>query len=387
MHQGALLEKAAAAVFLVLTVAGPQWALAQLSARPARVEVVVPKAPTPVMVDTQQVLVYELHVTNFGPGPLVLRQLDVMDAASAEAPLASYRDSALRAAVAPAGAMMGDTAGARLDPGFRTIVFVWLPISAGRKAPAMLRHRLLFDIADSASARRDHGIQSAIDSVMLPVVVGSAPVLPSPLRGGQWVAGAAPSNSSDHRRSLLPIDGHVRIAQRFAIDWAMVGPNGDTHQGDEHQNERYWGFDKPVYAVASGEVVTVVDSIADHPPHTALPPTTLANIAGNYVTIRIGPDRYATYAHLQHTSIHVHVGQPVRVGDVIARLGNTGQSTAPHLHFQLTDGPSVLGSEGIPYVLQTYTDLGPGGTFEEDKHPSTPRRHAIPGENEVVALP
>ena len=64
-----------------------------------------------------------------------------------------------------------------------------------------------------------------------------------------------------------------------------------------------------------------------------------------------------------------------------------GQTTAPHLHFQLTDGPSVLDSEGIPYTLESYTDLGSGQDFEEDKHPSIPRRRAMPGENEVVALP
>jgi murein DD-endopeptidase MepM/ murein hydrolase activator NlpD len=179
----------------------------------------------------------------------------------------------------------------------------------------------------------------------------------------------------------------VRNAQRFAIDWNMVGPNGNTYRGDEHRNESYWGYGQPVRAVAAGEVVAVVDSIAENTPRSPLPRITPGNIVGNYVVLRVGPRRYATFAHLQHGSVRVHVGQSVAAGSVVALLGNSGQATAPHLHFQLTDGPSVLDSEGVPYVLQTYTDLGPGETFEEGKHPSIVRRGAVPGENEVVGLP
>ena len=62
--------------------------------------------------------------------------------------------------------------------------------------------------------------------------------------------------------SIAAIGGRAWLAQRFAIDWNMVGPNGDTHHGDEHQNESYWGFGQSVYAVTAGQVVAVVDSIA-----------------------------------------------------------------------------------------------------------------------------
>ncbi len=375
-----------AGIFVALTGIAPQQAFAQIAARQARVEVVVPKAPIPVAVDTQRVLVYELHITNFAPGPLRLRELDIMDVASPETLLAAYRDTALRAMVAPAGSMTGDSS-SRLQPGCRTVAFVWLPIPNTRAVPAALRHRLVFDILDSSSMRSDHGARAAIDSIVVAVQPGAAPVVTAPVRGGQWVAASGPSNSSDHRRSIVAVSGRVWLAQRFAIDWNMVGPNGDTHRGDEHRNESYWGFGQFVQTVAGGQVVAVVDSIPDNAPHSPLPPITLGNIAGNLVTIRIASGQYATYAHLKLGSVRVHMGQHVSSGDVIALLGNSGQTTAPHLHFQITDGPAVFASEGIPYVLRSYTDLGSGQVFEENTHPTIPRRRAIPEENEVVALP
>jgi murein DD-endopeptidase len=362
---------------------------AQVTTRQARVEVVVPKPPMAVTVDTQPVLVYELHVTNFGFGALALRELDIMGVADPVTRLASYRDSALRPMTTAVGSsMMADTPDtARLLPGGRIVVFVWLPLLPGERVPTVLQHRFLFDILDSATMASDHGTQEVLDSISVPVARGPIPVLQAPLQGGQWMAASAPSNRSGHRRSLTVINGHAFISQRFAIDWNMVGANGDTHHGDEHEAPNYWGFGQAVHSVAAGHVVAAVDTIVDHTPHTRLPPTTVASLPGNYITIRIGPDEYATYAHLQHGSVHVHVGQHVQAGQVIARVGLTGQSTAPHLHFQLTDGPSVLGSEGIPYVLRAYTDLGPGQEFEENRHPSIPRQHVLPGEDEVVALP
>jgi murein DD-endopeptidase MepM/ murein hydrolase activator NlpD len=133
-------------------------------------------------------------------------------------------------------------------------------------------------------------------------------------------------------------------------------------------------------------VVAAVDSIEDHAPHGPVPPVTLANIAGNYVTIRIGPDRYATYAHLKRGSIRVHTGQRVGSGEVIALVGNTGQSTGPHLHFQISDGNSFLGSEGVPFVFDRFRFLGYAKDFEENKHPDSPRRLEIPVEDEVIGL-
>jgi murein DD-endopeptidase len=104
------------------------------------------------------------------------------------------------------------------------------------------------------------------------------------------------------------------------------------------------------------------------------------------VTVRIGPNRYATYAHLKRGSVRVGVGARVAAGEVVGLLGNTGQSTAPHLHFQITDGESVLASEGIPFAFDRFRFLGYANDFEESKHPNEPRRRELPVDGEVIGL-
>jgi murein DD-endopeptidase MepM/ murein hydrolase activator NlpD len=85
---------------------------------------------------------------------------------------------------------------------------------------------------------------------------------------------------------------------------------------------------------------------------------TVDNAVGNYVTLDLGHGRFALYAHLQPGSLRVKVGDNVKAGQAPAMIGNSGNSDAPHLHFQLTDGNSPMGSEGIPYECETFTQLG-----------------------------
>lgn len=353
--------------------------------RQAPVEVTVPKPPSPVIADGQLVLVYELHVTNFGARPLVLRSLEIFSQGTASnRPVAILQDSTLAAAFQAVGRHAGDTA--RIDPGARGVLFLWLALSATERPPSSLRHRLSFDVVES-SAGAAPVVASVIDSLMTPVEREPLLLLAPPLEDGDWLVGDGPSNSSSHRRTLVPLNGKVRISQRFALDLDKIGPNGNTWHDNRSRPENFWGYGEPVHAPAPGEVVTVVDSIADNAPDQPPPPPSVPTIAGNYVILRIGPSIFCMVAHLARGSIRVKPGQHVARGAVLGRLGNSGQTTGPHLHFQVMDAPSPLAAEGIPFVFERFGFLGLGREYEPSRRVEVGRRREIPIDDAVVHFP
>jgi hypothetical protein len=335
--------------------------LALLDARPSRVEVLTPKPPTPVVAEGKRVLAYELQITNFDVVPLTLLRIDVLNQ--------SFQGDDLAHLLAPVGTAPEKVE--RIDSGRRVIAFMWLTQPLDAPIPRTLHHHLTFD-------------QSSID-IDVPVSNAIVPVLRPPFVDGEWLAGNGPSNTSVHRRSVTPLNGRTYIGQRFAIDWLLIGKNGDTTHDGRERNENYWGFGYPVHAMASGEVTEVVDDYEDHLPGQ-LPPVSLANIGGNHVIIRIAPRQYILYAHLQQHSIRVQLHQHVKAGDVIAKLGNSGNTTGPHLHTEVMDDNAMLGAEGIPFVLDHFRFLGYGKDFEESHHPDEPRTRTMPVDDEVIAV-
>ncbi len=349
--------------------------------RGPRVEVVCPSPPIPVRQAEQQVLVYELHITNFDMVPLTLKRLEVFADSNQSPPLTSIADDVLSAAMAKPGSLGGAKDSRTIVPGSRAVVFLWIGLG-NKPAPSSLRHRLVF-----AAGVPGEGESAAAESILedFPVAVSqdAVPLLSPPFAGGVWLAGEF-GNDSGHRRGMAAIDGHVHAPERFAIDWVKVGPNGDSRHDGTARNENWWGYGEPVLAVADGEVTQVLDGIPENVPRVLPQLVTLDNIAGNYVIFRIAPNRYVTYAHLQNGSIKVRLHDRVRRGDMLARLGNTGNTTGAHLHFQVTDANSVLQSEGVPFIFEKFTYLGPGSDYELDKHPSIPWTQSIPGNEAVI---
>lgn len=344
--------------------------LLMIAGRPSAVEIVTPKPPTPVMADGKRLLVYELHITNLGRSPLQLKKIEV-------APLhVEFTGDALAKMLTVIG---GAKEAGYLDVGRRATAFMWIAVPPEETMPRALTHRLTFDIADATAEPKE----SAIDGIVVPVLRNVPPVLTSPFSGGEWLAGSGPSNTSDHRRTVMTLEGRTWDSQRFAIDFVKVGANGDTWHDSRARNENFWAFGQPVHAVADGEVTEVVDAYADNTPDQ-LPPVTLENIAGNHVIVRIADGVYTSFAHLRHGSMRVKPHQRVKRGDVIAEVGNSGNTTGAHLHFQVTDAGSMIAAEGIPYVFDRFTFLGNGADFEESHHPSIPRHDELPLENIVL---
>jgi murein DD-endopeptidase MepM/ murein hydrolase activator NlpD len=96
-----------------------------------------------------------------------------------------------------------------------------------------------------------------------------------------------------------------------------------------------------------------------------------AQIAGNHVIVRIG-DVFALYAHLVPGSVAVRAGDRVGTGQVIGKLGHSGNSTAPHLHFHLMDSAEPGGARGVPCAFATYLTRRESGW--EPVHVGIPRR-------------
>jgi murein DD-endopeptidase MepM/ murein hydrolase activator NlpD len=137
--------------------------------------------------------------------------------------------------------------------------------------------------------------------------------------------------------------------------------------------------------------VAVKDSIPENVPGVTsrAVPITLETVGGNHVIIDIGGGYYAFYAHLRPGSIRVKVGDRVKRGQVVGLVGNSGNSTEPHLHFHVSDANSPLGSEGVPYRLDSFELAGSCTAFGAGCARTGPvtRHHEIPLANAIVRFP
>jgi hypothetical protein len=203
-------------------------------------------------------------------------------------------------------------------------------------------------------------------------------VVAFPLRG-EWTAVHTPAQR-------IPSHGTDLFAQTYAYDlWRTDPERKDAFY--RSGSLRYWtvgvsiedtyGYREPLHAVFDGTVVRASDSIPDR---RRLQPildlwkviwnsikfsfgqTDPWRFIGNHVLIQSAerPDVYAAYAHLAQGSLSVQAGDAVRAGDRIGGVGHTGNSTAPHLHFQLMDGPDPTTAKGLAVAFDRYEELVDG---------------------------
>jgi len=367
--------------FIAITAAaGTAGAQASL---PPQIEARIPKPPTVAALDGQRALVYEIHVTNVTTDTQTLKRAEALDGSSGTALLA-LTDSALGAAIARRGAPVPRSDRPKIAPGLRAILFMWVPVGAA--APATISHRLAFETGSGDSVRTAVLETSAVS------VAQDAPVLGPPLRGGSWLAANGPANESGHRRSLIGVAGGLFIAQRFAIDYVKLAENGSgTFTGDRLKNTSYAAYGTDALAVADGQVVAVKDGIPENVPgvNSRAVPITMETVGGNHVIIDIGRGKYAFYAHLQPGSIKVKLGDRVRRGQVLGLVGNSGNSTEPHLHFHVSDANSPLGSEGVPYSHASLDVVGRCRSLFSDCSigAAETRRGQMPAANQLVRFP
>lgn len=348
----------------------------------AFVDVVVPIAPTAFKADGKWHVVYELHLNNMDRWDYHLTKVEVVSGDASARSLAAYAGAGLEAAMARPGQPAASEK-SKITPGSLAIVYVWATVDSADAVPATVRQRLTVMIGTYPE-------EMTIDTAAIPV--GHGPIaISSPLRGDHWLAGNGPSNASGHRRALIPIDGHAAIAQRFAIDWVRIRDEGKTFQGDEKDNKNYYAYGSEALAVADGVVTEVKDGIPQNipGPESRAVPITLETVGGNHVILDIGGGHFAFYAHLQPGSLRVKLGDKVRRGEVLGLVGNSGNSTEPHLHFHIENANSPLGAEGLPYALPSFEVVGNGWGWKpaDAKGPAEMHKNEIPMENEVVNFP
>jgi murein DD-endopeptidase MepM/ murein hydrolase activator NlpD len=204
--------------------------------------------------------------------------------------------------------------------------------------------------------RAAHGDASA--TATLPIVSSpSKTELHFPLKGS-WFVAVGPTPHTAHRWGL---------PEEFAFDIARIGDGNASHRGAGDHLADYYAYGAEVLAAADGKVARAVnDALEDEAllrkagesddaygaraqeAQMALLQQGGAAAAGNYVVIDHGDGEYSLYAHLQKGSVRVRAGDVVKVGEPIGLLGSSGNSTEPHLHFQLCDAPDPLSCAGIP---------------------------------------
>lgn len=235
-------------------------------------------------------------------------------------------------------------------------VSLQLPIPLGKAIPKNVSHRFLFrDTLNNRDVTLEGGRFSP-QRTMTPIVIAS------PVKGKNWLF-VNQSTMGYHFNSMFFTGRKRGTGERFAFDNLQFNDElTNYYHGDPTKNESYFNYKDTLYAVAVGTVVAMRDGLPENAGNAhGVTFKKAIDLAGNYIIIDIGQGRYAFYAHCHTNSIKVKVGDTVKEGDPIALLGNSGNSDAPHLHFQICDAPDFFMSRGLPFVLKKYTKIAEAG--------------------------
>ena len=194
-------------------------------------------------------------------------------------------------------------------------------------------------------------------SAVIPIDGAFAPPIRWPLRGGPWIVAGA-SFHTTHRWA---------VPEQFALDIIKADGRGKSHVGKGSKLRDFHAYGADVVAVGNGTVVAVTSASTEDAPMLRLSHETMdaylgrvgaaqqirlaggeAAMLGESAIIDLGSNVFAVYAHLKPGSLKVKRGDRVAAGQLIAALGNSGNSTEPHLHFQLCDKPSGMSCASIP---------------------------------------
>jgi hypothetical protein len=316
-------------------------------------------------------VVYELQLVNPQPVALPVTNVEV-HTTSPNARFATFAGDDLTARLRHLDGTAVD-AGV-IDPGASLFLLVDFTLPSANELPDILEHHVTVG---------DRGFVAAPVSV----APRRPTVLAPPVAGTSWVVtDGCCGPDAPHRDAILSTSVGFTVPTRYAVDLRQMDEQGRFVVDDPTQASNYPGYGTFVFAVAPGQVVAAVDQFPEQVPGTAPPPGTFdaEHNEGNSVVIRLRNGAYASYGQLQAGSVLVEPGAHVRRGQPIAKLGNSGNSSAPHLHFQLMSGPSVA-ADGLPFVLGAFgyagqidaarlTEQGLTGAYADNRLPAAQTR-------------
>ena len=297
-------------------------------------------------------LVYELQLLNTIPVPWRVTGVTVRSARGRGRALASWTGPRVREVMRSLGDGR-DTR--RIGPGEGALLHLTLSARGRSRLPGSLVHELRLANADPGNGAPRRVVQIGARARL----VRRAPaVLGPPLRGDRWVAADGCCLARRHIRAFQPYGGGLFTAQRFAIDWERLDPSGRLFVGDKRVLANWEGYGEDILAVADGTVVRAVDGLPNQVPGAL--PEGLAPLEadGNAVFLRLRDGRIVSYAHMIPGSVTVREGDRVVRGQLLGRVGNSGNSSAPHLHIHVVDRNAIFGANGLPYVFSGFDVTG-----------------------------
>src|SRR5215470_11063992 len=302
-------------------------------------------------------VVYELQLTNTKLLPATMQKIEVLAGSTGSQIITSFSGADLvkrLRTLAPQPAT-----DATIEPNASRLFYIELTFKDAANIPKLLEHRLYLIGAPNPGPAKPASLNYVVAPLKIandkPVIIGP------PLAGPGWVAANGCCNPDiTHRGSVQSVNGALYDSQRFAIDWMRLNEQGRLIHGDESDVHNYSDYGADVLAVANAKVVSVLNNLDDQVPGRLPEPSsiTIETVDGNHVALDLGGGRFAFYAHLQKNSIKVRPGDTVKKGAVLGKLGNTGNTSAPHLHFHIMNRPSPIAADGIPYLIDTFDFAG-----------------------------
>ena len=304
-------------------------------------------------------------MTNFSSADIAVQKVEVLgDGAT----LQSLDTAAIAQRLQPVG--LRESSG-NLAKSTNALLFLNVALPPGAEIPRQLSHRVTINASAAPPGQQLMSEDGGATTVDRQPVITIGP----PLHGERFVSADSCCDAVRHTRAALPINGRLWLAQRYAVDWEQLDADNRIYSGPSEKLESYTIFGKSALAVADATVESVTDGQPEQTPGKYPTNISVADADGNSVILKLDDHRYALYAHMQPGSIKVHPGDKVKLGQVLGLVGNTGNSLAPHLHFQVMNGPSSLASNGLPYQISEFqiTAISPGTeAFDQAEGKGTP---------------